>query len=128
MAGPIIFISRNRILEGQRAAFTSAFTQAVSLIGSTKPRTALFAAYLDDAGSELRIVHVFPDAAAMAHHFEGSEQRAQSASGSIAPAGFEVYGEAPPGAVDQLRREAALAGTGLSIFGDALGGFLRPPA
>lgn len=128
MAEPIIFISRNRILDGRRFEFESAFATAVGMIGSSKPRTSLFAAYLDQAGTEVRVVHVFPDAAAMAAHFEGSEDRSASASTLIMPAGFEVYGPAPAAAVDQLRREAEMAGVGVNVYDQAVGGFLRSPA
>jgi hypothetical protein len=86
---------------------------------------ALYAAYLDDAGRDLRIVHAFPDAASMATHFEGAADRANAVATIIAPAGFEVYGNAPPTATEQLRREAHAAGVRLDLFADPLGGFLR---
>ena len=128
MFEPIIFISRNRIRDHKRAEFVSLAAQAVGFIGSTKPRTALFAAYADEAGTEVSIVHAFPDADAMALHFEGSEERTTSVSQLIVPAGFAVYGRAPAAAIDQLRREAAAAGVGLDVLPDAIGGFLRAPA
>jgi hypothetical protein len=127
MAEPIIFISRNRIVDGRRSEFESAFVAAVAMIGSSKPRTALFAAYLDQAGTEVRVVHAFPDPTAMAAHFEGSEDRSASASALIAPAGFEVYGPAPAAAVEQLRREGEIAGIGVDVYDLGIGGFLRPP-
>ena len=52
MAVPIVFISRNRIVEGRRTEFELAFAGAVGLIDKTKPNTALFAAYLDVAGHD----------------------------------------------------------------------------
>jgi hypothetical protein len=128
MAEPIIFISRNRILDGRRSEFESAFAAAVGMIGSSKPRTALFAAYVDQGGTEVRVVHAFPDPAAMAAHFEGSEDRSASASALITPAGFEVYGPAPQAALDQLRREAEIAGVGANVYDEGIGGFLRSPA
>jgi hypothetical protein len=127
MAEPIVFISRSRIREGRRAAFGAAYAEAVALIASTKPRTVLFAAYLDGTRTEARVVHVFPDAAAMAAHVEGSDERTEGASSLIEPAGFEVYGEAPAAAIDQLRREARAAGIGLEVFAEPVGGFLRVP-
>src|SRR5213593_4425948 len=98
MAEPIIFISRWRIRQGKRAALVAMFAQAVGFIGSTKPRTALFAAYLDEAGKGLRIIHAFRDAAAMTDHFEGSEERSASVQDMIELPGLEVYGAAPEAA------------------------------
>jgi hypothetical protein len=128
MAEPIVFISRNRIVDGRRAEFERAYARAVGLIDRTKPETALFAAYLDESGTEVRVVHAFPDARAMALHFEGSQERTQSASNLIILAGFEIYGQAPATAVDQLRREAATIDASVHVFGDSLGGFLRAPS
>jgi len=125
MPEPIVFISRFRVIAGQRDAWVAAFGEFVQVIAAAKPRTALYAAYLDERGGETRIVHVFPDAAALAHHFEGSDDRSSSVSRLIELAGFEVYGPAPEAAIDQLRREAAGAGATLDVFPDSIAGFLR---
>ena len=61
----------------------------------------------------------------MALHFEGSSERTQSASELITPAGFEVYGQAPATAIDQLRREADSIDARFHVFANPLGGFLR---
>lgn len=125
MAEPIVFISRHRIVEERRDDLARAYAGAVDLIRATKPATALFAAYLDQAGAEVRIVHAFRDAAAMALHFEGSGERSQAAAGLMTPAGFEIYGRAPGPAIDQLRREAAPTHAHVDVLDETLGGFLR---
>jgi uncharacterized protein (DUF2126 family) len=127
MAEPIVFISRSRMIAGPRAAFEAAYAEAVALIASTKPRTALFAAYLDESGTEVRVVHAFPDGAAMVAHFEGSEERSRGASSLMVPVGFEVYGRPPDAAINQLRREANEAGIELDVLPEPAGGFLRAP-
>jgi hypothetical protein len=128
MAEPIVFISRWRIRQGKRAGLETMFAQGVGFIGSTKPRTALFAAYLDEAGEELRFVHAVPDAAALTDHFEGSEERSASVQDMIELLGFEVYGAAPEAAVDQLRRATgAVPGAELTLLPISMGGYLRAP-
>ena len=129
MTAPIVFISRWRIREGKRAELEAMYASAVGFIGSSKPRTALFAAYLDEAGEELRIVHAVPDATAMTDHFEGSEGRSAALEGTIELLGFEVYGAAPAAAVDQMRREVAtVPGAELRLLPRSIGGYLRAPA
>jgi hypothetical protein len=128
MPAPIVFISRFRVVEGRRDDWAASFAGFIDVIAESKPRTALQAAYLDRSGSETRIVHVFPDPAALTLHFEGSDERSSSISDLIEMAGFEVYGQAPDAAIDQLRREAASAGVTLDLFPDPIGGFLRAPA
>jgi hypothetical protein len=128
VAEPIVFISRFRLRAGGADVLASAFRQVVGLIEETKPRTAGFSAYVDDAQLQLSVVHVFPDAEAMSSHFVGSDQRTGSIAELAEPAGFEVFGPPPTSAVDQLRREASEAGVKLSVFPQSLGGFLRAPA
>ena len=128
MTEPILFVSRWRLRQGERAAFEAMFGQALGLIATTKPRTALFAAYVNEADEEIRIVHAFPDAAAMTDHLEGSQDRSDSVQGVIEFLGFEVYGAAPEVAVDQLRRETASGGGAeFTLFATAIGGYLRSP-
>ena len=125
MVEPIVFISRFRIREGHGDDFERMFGGAVELIASTKPRTALYAAYADAATSSVRVVHAFPDAAAITAHFEGSEERSAGVEGVITPAGFELYGPAPDPVALQLRREATAAGVIFEHLPGSLGGFLR---
>jgi hypothetical protein len=128
MTEPIVFISRWRIREAKRAELEAMFARSVGFIGSSKPRTALFAAYLDEAAQELRTVHAVPDAAAMTEHVEGSEGRSASVQDTIELIGFEVYGAAPEAAVEQMRREvAAVPGAELTLLPGSIGGYLRAP-
>lgn len=125
MTTPIVFISRNRIKPGRGEEFATMAAGVLEMIHEAKPRTALFAAYLDAAGDEVRVVHAFPDSEAMTAHFEGSGERSQQAYEIIQPAGFEVLGAAPDAAVDQLRREATRAGVPLGLWLTSAGGYLR---
>ena len=127
MSQPIVFISRWRVAAGRRDAWEQAYAAANAAVGAAKPRTALFAAYLNAAGTETRILHAFPDAAAVEGHFEGSDERGSAVADLIIPAGFELYGPAPTSAVDQLRREAAASSVDLDLFPIAVAGYLRAP-
>jgi hypothetical protein len=127
MGTPIVFISRWR-LAADRAAWSAAWTDATEAIAAGKPRTAVFASYLDEPGAEIRIVHVFPDAAAVAEHFDGASERAASVADLLVPLGFELFGSAPGGVIAQLRRDAAASGVAIERFPDGIGGFLRAPA
>ena len=71
MTEPIVFISRHRVAEGRHDDLARAYAGAVDLIRATKPGTALFAAYVDGARAEVRIVHAFPDAACDGDPFRG---------------------------------------------------------
>ena len=126
MSQPIVFISRSRLTPGMRSELVARLGDVLDAMAATRPRTALMAAYLDETGTEMSIVHVFPDAAAMTEHFVGSDDRTASVADVITLIGFEVYGAAPQAAVEQLRREAADGGFELLIRAEPIGGFIRP--
>ena len=125
MTAPTIFISQFRVRSGGETSLREAAAHAVELIRSTKPRTALYGAYLDESASIVRFVHAFPDAEALQRHFEGADERAGTVAEILVPAGFDLYGHAPAGPSEQLRRDADSAGMAIDRFPDAIAGFLR---
>ena len=127
MPAPIIFISRYRILEGRADQLNAAFSAGINLIASTKPRTALFGAYVDPARMEVRFVHAFPDAEAIRQHFAGAAERASAVADMISLLGFELYGAAPAELANELRTSAGASGAEVVWLEQDLGGFLRPP-
>jgi hypothetical protein len=125
MGESITFISHFRVKEGKSEAVRSMFAAGAAQLAVAKPRTAAFLGYLDEAGSRLTIVHLFPDAAAMDLHFEGAAERSRAAYELFEPAGWEIYGAPSPAALEMITRLAAEAGVSLTLAPDALGGFSR---
>ena len=125
MPGPIVFISHFLVKERSREDARAMLAMGVERIRSEKPGTASMAAYLEEDGGRVSIVHLFPDAVAMDAHFEGSEQRSASAYELITPAGWEIYGPASNEAVAQMRREAATWDVPLTVAGTLVAGFVR---
>ena len=130
MAGPIVFISRNRIVDGRRAEFERAYAGAVGVIEATKPGTALFAAYVDRSVQAPRSGSSMSFRTPAPWHCISRARRNGPISmpALITQAGFEIYGQAPDTAIDQLRREAAtVIDARVDVFAIPLGGFLRAP-
>ena len=65
MAGPIVFISHQRVKPERFDEFAAFFAEGSKAIEADKPGTVVFLAFTDLERGETRIVHVFPDAAAM---------------------------------------------------------------
>lgn len=124
MGEPIVFISTHRIKEGKLDAFREYFRSGTPSIEADKPQTVAFNAFLDEAGAEVTIVHVFPDSRAMDRHFEGAEKRSKRAYDFLEPKSFEVYGSASEEALDMLRQATEL-GVDLTVKPENIGGFLR---
>lgn len=125
MPGAIVFISRNRVLPGMLDGVRAFLAAGSPMIESSKPRTLAFLPYLDEAGEELTIVHVFADADAFDAHLAGADERSSAAYEFIAPLGFELYGPASEAAVAMFRAAAEAGDLVFDHAPDLPAGFLR---
>ena len=121
----LTFISHFRVKAGHADAFRGMWASVAAALETDKPGTAAYLAFLTDDAGRLTIVHVFPDADAMAAHFAGANFRAAAAYEHIEPAGWEVYGRPHDADLDHLRSASERAGVPLTWEPEALGGFLR---
>lgn len=124
MSEAIVFISTHRIKEGKLEEFKEFSRKMMPLIEEGKPNTVFFQSYLNEEGTELTIIHVFPDADAMDLHFEGADDRSGKAYEFIQPERFEIYGPASDNVIASMTRQAA-PGIGLTFKPENLAGFIR---
>lgn len=101
------------------------FAAVATQLGASRPRTAAYLAFLDEAGARFSILHVFPDSAALDLHAEGAAQRSQAAYELFEPAGWEVYGTPSAAALEMIKSEAAKWGVPFTVEPESVGGFLR---
>jgi quinol monooxygenase YgiN len=92
MFEPIVFISHFKVKEGKLEGLKQHAQRMIELIQAEKPGTLAFLQYLNEEGTELSIVHVFPDAEAYDRHLEGVGERAKGAFEFIEPMRRELYG------------------------------------
>jgi quinol monooxygenase YgiN len=71
MSEPIVLISNQRIKEGKLDEYTQSYRENVEILMADKPGTVAHLAYVSEDGSEVSMVHVFPDAESMDLHFQG---------------------------------------------------------
>jgi hypothetical protein len=128
MEHPITFISHFRVKAGHANAFREMWDAVAASLEEAKPATSAYLGYLNEDATALAIVHVFPDADAMASHFAGADDRAAAAYEHIEPHGWEVYGTPHPESIEMLQGAARRADVPLTWQRDGLGGFLRPAA
>jgi len=122
---PIVFISHFAVKPGHAEALRTMWMDVIAELDASKPATQAQIGYLNEEGSRLSIVHVFPDADALATHFLGAGERSRAAYAHIVPSGWEVYGSPHEANLAGLREEAVAAGVSLTVEPDVLGGFLR---
>lgn len=124
MSEPIVFISRNRVKAGKLDGFKQFYREGAELLRQEKPGTVAFLAYVNDDGTEVTIVHLFPSADAMDLHVEGAAERSKKAYEFLQPASLEICGT-PSDQVLSMMRQTAGSGVALSVSPEHLGGFLR---
>ena len=124
MSEPIVFISRNRVKEGKLEEFKLLYGPGAEKLKREKPGTVAFLGYANDGGTEITIIHVFPDADAMDRHMEGVAERSKQAYEFIESAGFEIYGT-PSDSVVQMMKQLADSGVPVRVSPHPLGGYLR---
>lgn len=127
MTEPIVFISHQRMLPGMLEDFRAAFATVTAEIEADKPGTVLFLAFASEDAAEVRIVHVFPDAAALDRHMVGVAERSAHARTFMETTAFEVFGRPSAGFIEAMERAAA-DGVSLTFMPDPIGGYLRVAA
>jgi quinol monooxygenase YgiN len=126
MPGPIVFISHNIVKDGKLEGFRDAFAQVARALDAEKPGTLVFLAFAADDGSEVSVVHVFPDADAMGQHLQGVQERMGTAVEFIQTKGYEIYGAPSEPVLEAMRGFADAESVPLRVQSDHVGGYLRP--
>ena len=126
MSGPIVFISHNTVKDGKLEGFREAFSEVADALDAEKPGTVVYLAFMDEGGSQVSVVHVFPDAVATGKHLQGVQERMAKAVGFIQTTWYEIYGAPSEPVLEAMRGFAEAEGVPLQVQGGYLGGYLRP--
>jgi hypothetical protein len=81
-------------------------------------------AYLNEDGTEVSFLHAFADIEAMQLHWQGADERTQTAYQFIEPMAFEIYGWPGEQILEGMRGEAT-GGVTLTVMPEFVTGFLR---
>ena len=129
MSPPFIFIATNRLKAGQLDRERQRVPGLVEFIEASEPRLVAFNEYANDAGDEVTVVQIHPDAASMEAHMGIVRERAQQAYAETldATVRVQVFGR-PTDAILQVLREQTGNGVEVSVNGEHLGGFTRSAA
>ena len=127
MSGPIVFISHFKIKEGKFDDVKQLSQNVSEFIEGNKPGTAAFLQFTNEEGTELSIIHVFPDADAFDKHNEGAGERSNKAFEVIVPTRREIYGLPSDQAMAILTPPEG-SGITLNQMPQLVGGYIRPKA
>ena len=124
MSEPIIFISNQKVKEGKLEGYKQYYRQVAEQAKADKPGTIAHLAYLNEVGSELSIIHIFPDAEAMELHMKGVDELAKKAYEYVEILSFEIYGK-PANILLQRMLHIVGSSIALNIKPQLIGGYIR---
>jgi quinol monooxygenase YgiN len=124
MSEPIVFISHFKIKEGKFDSLMQLNQKVAEQIQANKPGTVAFLQYINEEGTELSIIHVFPDSDSFDQHVKGVDERAKAAFEFIEPTRREVYGK-PGDQVLTMLRPPDESGIAFQIMPQPVGGYIR---
>jgi hypothetical protein len=123
---PFIFIATNRLKAGKLDQERARVPGLVEFVEANEPRLIAFHEYVNEAGDEVTVVQIHPDAASMEAHMEIVRERALAAYGETldATVRVQVFGR-PTDTILEVLRQQAGSGVEISVNGEHLGGFTR---
>jgi len=124
MSEPIVFISNQRIKEGKFDEYAQNYRQVAEMTEANKPGTVAHLAYANEDGTEMSIVHVFPDAESMELHMQGVDELAKKAFEFMEIVSFQIYGK-PSDTVLEAMKKIVGSGVTLNIKPQPVGGYIR---
>jgi hypothetical protein len=124
MSEPIIFISNQRVKEGKLEGYKHYYRQVAEQAKANKPGAVAHLAYHNDEGTELSIIHIFPDAESMELHMIGVDELAKKAYEYVEILSFEIYGQ-PADMVLERMMKIVGSGIALNIRPQLIGGYIR---
>jgi hypothetical protein len=126
VAGPIIFVATNRLKDDALEAERARVGELVEFVEREEPQVLGFNEYVNEAGDEVTVVQIHPDAASLEKHLGVIADRARRAYEETLDrtVRIQVFGELPDPVASALRRQAS-DGVEIIINAERLGGFLR---
>jgi hypothetical protein len=127
MSQPIVFISHFKIKDGTLDEVKQLSQNVSEYIQANKPGTVAFLQFTNQEGTELSIVHMFPDADAFDRNMEGAGERSNKAFEYIVPTRRETYGLPSNGTMAALTPPD---GSGITFdkMPQFIDGYIRPNA
>ena len=124
MSEPIIFISNQKVKEGKLEGYKQYYRQVAEQAKANKPGTVAHLAFHNEEGSELSIIHIFPDAESMELHMIGVDELAKKAYDYVEILSFEIYGK-PTEPVLESMMQIVGSSIALNIRPHLIGGYIR---
>src|SRR6476661_3153151 len=126
MHGQLIFIATNRLKPGRLDSERARVSGLVEFVEASEPRLIAFNEYVSEAGDEVSVVQIHPDAASMEAHIAIVAERARAAYAETldATVRIQVFGQPSEEMLAALKQQAG-EGVEITLHIEHLGGFTR---
>ena len=125
MSEPIIYIDRSDVREGKLAELRPAIEGLADFVKANEPRIIAYRVYLNEAGTQMTVLHIHPDQASLEFHMKVAGPAFAKFKDLIRLSGIDIYGMPSEQLRDQLKEKARLLGTGTVNIYEFRAGFSR---
>jgi len=110
MTGPIVYVDTADVREGALEEVKMAIAELVEFVNENEPWLPAYAISLDEAGTEMTVIHVHAEAATLERHLEVGAPAFEKLAPHVTLTSIKVYGEVPESTVEMLHAKARRLG------------------
>jgi hypothetical protein len=125
MSDTIVVLDRSTVRAGKLAELKRAMQELASFVEENEPRPFSYNVYFDDAGTEMTVLQVHPDAASMEQHMRIAAREFPQFAELVDLRVMEVFGEPTESLLELLRRKAEMLGDATVVVHRRHAGFVR---
>jgi hypothetical protein len=124
----IVYVDASDVRLGGLDELKAAMSELAEFVEANEPQLITYQVYFSEDGTRMTVLHINPDSTSLEFHMKTAGPKFPPIGEFIDMMSIEVYGEPDPAVVDQLRRKAAIRGTGTARVHALHAGFARAPS
>lgn len=110
MSEPIIYVDRSEIRDGRLEDLKQAIAGLARVVETKEPGIVGYAAYLNDDGTQMSVIHLHRDAASLARHMAIIAPELPPFRDLVRLRSIDIFGAPDEGTLASLREKARLLG------------------
>ena len=125
MSEPVIYVDRSEIRDGKLEEVKTGIKELAEFIERNEPQLVSYAAYVDDDGRHMTVIHVHADVASLERHMNIGGPLFRAFAELVNLATIDVYSAVGPEVMSLLEQKAALLGGATVHTHPFQAGFIR---
>jgi len=125
MSTPIVYMDRSKVAPDRMDEVKRQITDLAAFVERNEPRMVAYLVYLDEAEHGMTVLHVHPDSASLATHFDVAGPAFAPFGDVLKLRAIDLFGRPDDGVLERVHAKAALLGDGAATVHEHHAGFLR---